>query len=128
MKYLLDTHVFYWWDHEPTKLSATAMSAIKDPANDIYVSTINIWKVVVKSALNKLTLQNPIEQLVQTQCRVNAFRLLAVEAHHAYALRGLPPSHKDPFDRMLVAQAIADGLTLITVDAIFAHYPVPTLW
>lgn len=128
MNYLLDTHTFYWWDHEPGKLSAGALAAIKAPVNTVFLSVVNIWEVVLKSSLNRLNLQNPVERLVETQCLVNGFRLLPVEARHAYALRGLPPHHKDPFDRMLAAQAIADGMTLLTVDPVFVNYPVSTLW
>ena len=128
MRYLLDTHTFYWCDHDPAKLSTAVAAVLLDLANDVFISTINIWEVVVKSALNKLSLQNPINRLVEEQCRVNGFRLLPVEARHVYPLRGLPPHHKDPFDRMLAAQAIADGLVLLTVDAVFTHYPVSTFW
>lgn len=128
MNLLLDTHAFYWWDQEPAKLSATAATAIADPTNVVFVSVVNVWEIVLKTEIGKMTLQDSIDQIVQLQCDLNGFRMLPIEYRHVLALRGLPYHHKDPFDRILMAQSIADGLTLVTKDPLFANYPVATLW
>jgi PIN domain nuclease of toxin-antitoxin system len=125
---LLDTHALYWWDQEPSKLSVAAKSALSDPGNTVFISVVNISEIVLKTELRKMSLQDPIDVLVQKQCQLNGFRLLSIEPRHVYALRGLPYHHKDPFDRILLAQAIADGLILVSTDPLFAGYPVPLLW
>ena len=107
MRYLLDTHTFYWCDHDPAKLSAAVAAVLLDPANDVFISTINIWEVVVKSALNKLSLQNPIDRLVEEQCRVNGFRLLAVEGElFLHVLRQVLELHFADTILMLEAQTV----------------------
>ena len=128
MNLLLDTHAFFWWDQEPSKLSATADAAIRDPLNTVFISVVNVWEIVLKCEIRKMTLLDPIELLVSRQCATNGFGLLPIEYRHTLALRGLPYHHKDPFDRILMAQAIADDLTLVTTDPLFANYPVATVW
>ena len=128
MNLLLDTHAFYWWDQEPAKLSAAASAAISDPANAVFISVVNVWEIVLKTGIGKMTLQDPIDLLVDRQCATNGFQLLPIEYRHVLALQGLPYHHRDPFDRILMAQAIADTLTIVTCDPLFANYPVVTLW
>lgn len=128
MNLLLDTHAFYWWDQEPVKLSRVAHDAISDPVNTVYLSVVSLWEIVIKSELGRLQLQDPLDAVVAAQVAANGFRVLPVELRHVYSLRGLPLHHKDPFDRILIAQSIADGLTIVTKDAVFAQYPVITLW
>lgn len=128
MNLLLDTHAFYWWAIEPDKLSEPARAALADPANAVFLSVACLWEMVIKSEVKRLRLDDPLDALVEAQCRQNGFRLLPIELRHVYALRGLPYHHKDPFDRILMSQSIADGLTLVTTDRLFADYPVVTLW
>ena len=128
MSLLLDTHAFFWWDQEPSKLSAAADAALRDPANTVFISVVNVWEIVLKTEIRKMTLLDPIDLLVRRQCATNGFLVLPIEYGHTLALRGLPYHHKDPFDRILMAQAIADDLTLVTTDPLFANYPVTTLW
>lgn len=127
MKILVDTHVFIWWDADPTRLSPSALSALQDPANEIWVSVVSLWEIVIKEQLGKLTLRIPLEQLVADQ-QANGFQMLPILPAHALAISTLPLVHRDPFDRMLAAQTIVEQATLLSADPIFASYPVAGLW
>lgn len=127
MKGLLDTHTFIWWDSDPARLSAAVLTFIRDPANVVFLSVVSVWEILIKFQLGKLTLHAPLADLVSQQ-QANGIRILPVTLDHALALEKLPTPHKDPFDRLLVCQAIAEGATLLTGDAIFAQYPVRVLW
>jgi PIN domain nuclease of toxin-antitoxin system len=127
MKLLLDTHTFLWWDNAPDRLSATALSALRDPANDLYLSAASAWEILIKSHLGKLTCRLPIADMIANQ-QSNGVKVLPVDIHHVLGIDGLPPIHKDPFDRLLAAQANVEGATFVTADPIFAQYPVRTLW
>jgi PIN domain nuclease of toxin-antitoxin system len=127
MKLLLDTHVFMWWDSNPANLSSHALSALRDPANTKWISVVSIWELVIKSQLGKLTLILPLPQIVAQQ-QANGLQVLAASFAHVLAVEGLPPVHKDPFDRLLAAQANVEGAELVTADPVFARYPVRVLW
>jgi PIN domain nuclease of toxin-antitoxin system len=120
MKLLIDTHVLLWWLDDPAILSKAARDAITDSANDVLVSAAVVWEIVIKTGLGKLAIPPDFEKAVQ-QC---GFRYLPVHAAHALAIRNLPTHHRDPFDRMLVAQAIVEGATLVTRDANIFQYAV----
>ena len=127
MKLLLDTHTFIWWDSDPGQLSATARSAIQDPANEVLFSAVNVWEMVIKSQLSKLALRLPLADLVFQQ-QANGLRVVEVTLRHVLAVEGLLSIHKDPFDRLLAAQAIVEDAELVTADHVFAQYPVRVLW
>jgi PIN domain nuclease of toxin-antitoxin system len=127
MKLLLDTHTLIWWDSDPTQLSQTAVAGIRDPTNTVYFSVVCVWEMVIKSQVGKLTLHTPLSHIVAQQ-QANGLQVLSVTLAHVLAVEGLPPVHKDPFDRLLAAQAIVEGAELLTADAIFAQYPVRVLW
>ena len=124
MNYLLDTHLVVWSITESTRLGADVRALLEDPANQPYVSVVSIWEVAIKHALKKPEFTiNP--QHLRSAIRKTEFRELPVSGEHAVAVHGLPKIHKDPFDRILVAQAIVEGFTLLTVDSILARYPGP---
>jgi PIN domain nuclease of toxin-antitoxin system len=127
MKLLLDTHAFMWWDSNPAKLSPRALAGLRDPANTKWISVVSIWEMVIKSQLGKLTPRLPLSQIVAQQ-QANGLQVLVVSLTHVLALEGLPRVHKDPFDRLLVAQTNVEAAELVTADPIFAHYPVRVLW
>jgi PIN domain nuclease of toxin-antitoxin system len=127
LKLLLDTHTFLWWDDDDRNLSRSAFDAISDPRNEVWFSVVNIWEIVVKSRLGKLTLHKPVEHSVRTQL-ANRLQLFSLELDHVLNVQSLPSLHNDPFDRMLIAQALAENATLVTKDAAVRQYPVPTLW
>lgn len=128
MKLLLDTHTFIWWDSDPAKLSATAMALCSDPANELILSVTTLWEMQIKHQLGKLSLRLPLVDIVAHQQATNAVSVLPILSTHVFALDGLPTAHKDPFDRLLVAQATSEGATLVSADAIFKSYPVRTAW
>jgi len=128
MRLLLDTHAFLWLDSEPQKLSSAAAGAIKDPANQLVLSVASVWEMEIKRQIGKLRLAGPLAALVESQRTTNRIELLPVELGHVLALGALPVPHKDPFDRLIAAQAAQEGLTLVTSDPIFRQYPVNLLW
>ncbi len=128
MKLLLDTHTLLWWDENNPRLSKAARAALSDPDNTVLLSVITPWEILVKSNLGKLTLQSDVQTLVSGQIRYYGFRLLSVSFEHVLRLQGLPYHHKDPFDRLLIAQALEEGATLITDDSMIAQYGVQVLW
>jgi PIN domain nuclease of toxin-antitoxin system len=128
VKLLLDTHTFIWWDSEPAKLSATAMALCIDPANELILSVTSLWEMQIKHQLGKLSLRLALVDIVAHQQATNGVIVLPILPTHIFALDGLPPVHKDPFDRLLVAQANSEGATLVSADAIFKSYPVRLAW
>ncbi|OWJ66994.1 type II toxin-antitoxin system VapC family toxin [Inquilinus limosus] len=132
MKYLLDTHLLLWAAEFSTtiertgRLSAAAVALIKDPANELIFSAVSIWEVAIKAGRGRPDFAvNP--HLLRRGLLDNGYVELAVTGAHAAAVMGLPDHHKDPFDRLLVAQATIEGVTLVTADARLAGYPGPVL-
>lgn len=123
MRLLLDTHVLLWWLADDDKLSATARDAIGDAATQIYVSAASAWELAIKAGLGKLTAPDDLTE----QLTANSFTPLDISVIHALAVRHLPTHHRDPFDRLLVAQAQAEGLTLVTADKRMKPYDVSLL-
>jgi PIN domain nuclease of toxin-antitoxin system len=127
VKLLIDTHVFLWAASEPTRLSDVAKDALVDVANDVYVSAVVGWEIAIKQSLAKLTLSSPAELWVPEVVRRTSFAELPVTLAAALRVRALPWHHRDPFDRLLIAQAQDAGLTIITQDNAFEAYGVPLL-
>jgi PIN domain nuclease of toxin-antitoxin system len=123
MRFLVDAHTLLWWLDDPALLSAPAQSAIRDGRNDILVSAATIWEIVIKQALGKLEAPDDLDGAISS-CR---FTPLPVTMPHALAVRGLPPIHRDPFDRLLVAQAMVERAEILTRDPTIPKYPVPCL-
>lgn len=127
--YLLDTHTFFWLDTDPTRLSSQGLSVLKDRNNTVYVSSINAWELTIKHRLGKLPNAAPLLKSYHSSLARYGFTELGFSSHHALAEAGLNSSHKDPFDRALVAQALIEGLTLITNDPLVqGSREVKTLW
>lgn len=120
MRILVDTHILLWWLSDDEALSADARSRIADPANDILVSAATAWEIAIKQSLGKLVFSGDLEKELLDQ----GFELVPVTFGHAAALADLPDHHRDPFDRMLVAQARTENLQLLTVDQNILKYPV----
>lgn len=123
MRLLFDTHVLLWWLADDTRLGESARDAIANPENLILLSAASIWEIRIKQAIGKLELPANFGELLAEQ----AFEPLAVTVSHAHAVKDLPLLHSDPFDRMLVAQARIERLTILTRDHMIPRYDVPTL-
>jgi PIN domain nuclease of toxin-antitoxin system len=128
MRLLLDTHAFIWWDSDPVRLSPTALAACRDRANVLLLSVASVWEMQIKLQLGKLKLDLPLKDVIENQRKANSLEILPIELEHVLALDSLPSPHKDPFDRLLVAQVNLEGLTLVSGDPIFAKYPVTLAW
>ncbi len=128
MRYLLDTHAFIWWAGEPAHLSSLALSLCHDPTHTLLLSVASVWEMQIKSQLGKLHLALPLSEIVESQQQTNRLEILAISLTHIWSLAKLPEHHKDPFDRLLISQAITEGLTLISHDSDIARYPVQVAW
>lgn len=121
---LVDTHVLLWWLADDRKLKANVRAVLAAPANLVFVSAASIWELRIKEGLGKVDLPTDFEEVLGAQ----SFEQLSVTATHAHSLRGLPLHHRDPFDRMLVAQATLEGLTIVTHDDALRAYGVPLIF
>ena len=128
MRLLLDTVTFLWFVQGSSQLSATAKAALVEPSNEAFVSAVSAWEIAVKNALGRLPLPERPAKWVPAQREAHAFDSLPLDELAALSLGKLPHIHRDPFDRMLVAQSLAHGLTLVTPDETLHQYPAPTLW
>lgn len=128
MKLLLDTHSFLWFVTDDPKLSATARDAIEDPTNQIIVSIGSLWEIAIKTGIRKLEFDEPFERFIPRQLDQNAFRVLGVELRHLLTLSALPHHHRDPFDRMIIAQALTEEVLVVGADREFDKYEVRRLW
>jgi PIN domain nuclease of toxin-antitoxin system len=124
MKLLLDTHLLIWWSSSPERLSTNVYNLITDPSNTFIFSIASVWEIQIKYQLGKLNLISPLPSLIETQQRVNKLRILPIELAHIYALDGLPNHHRDPFDRIVIAQAIVEKMPLLSADTVFDAYPI----
>lgn len=128
MNLLLDTHAFLWLDNAPAKLSPTVRALCQDPNTRLFLSVVSVWEIIIKAALGKLTLRTPLRTILADQMRVNSLQILPVTLDHVLAVEGLPLHHHDPFDRLLIAQALAEGFTVVSADPLFSRYPASLVW
>lgn len=125
-KYLIDSHIFIWADSKPLQanISPAALTVINNTENEIYLSMVSLWEIQIKMMLGKLTLSNPLNEAIQHYKADNMLKILPIQENHIFMLNTLPDIHKDPFDRLIIAQAIVENLPIITVDSVFKQYPV----
>ncbi len=128
MRLLLDTHVFLWWIGDSDKLSQPAREVLADSANDAFLSTASAWEMAIKIRIGKLSLSEDLDRFLPAQLGRNAIRVIPIGLSHAMHVRRLPLHHRDPFDRMLVAQAQLEEMTLLTADRWIRRYDVETHW
>lgn len=127
MRLVLDTHILLWAALEPERIAPGARAAIEDGENEVFVSAISGWEIAIKQSIGKLALVRPAEVWLPDVIARTGFEAMPVELGAALRVRDLPFHHRDPFDRLLVAQAIHEGLTIVTRDAVFDAYPVGVL-
>ncbi|MFO7640549.1 MAG: type II toxin-antitoxin system VapC family toxin [Candidatus Competibacteraceae bacterium] len=125
---LLDSHAFLWFVWDDPLLSPAAKQRIEDPANRKWVSVASCWEIAIKAGLGKLRLGEPATTFLPRELATNHFDLLGIELVHATFVEALPTHHKDPFDRLLAAQALVENIPLMSADAIFDRYGVTRLW
>jgi len=121
-------HSFVWWADEPTKLSRAALAALEDENNRLFLSDVSIWEMQIKIQIGKMKLKLPLQDLIKSQQQDNEVEILPITTAHILALDKLPLRHRDPFDRLLIAQSMVADLTILTVDSEFPAYPAKLLW
>jgi PIN domain nuclease of toxin-antitoxin system len=128
MKLLLDTHTLLWFHLADPQLSAPALAAILDPANEKWVSPASYWEIAIKISIGKYILARPYEDFCRNAIDANGFQILHILPRHTALLTTLPFHHRDPFDRLMIAQATAEGMSVVCDDAIFDAYGVRRVW
>jgi PIN domain nuclease of toxin-antitoxin system len=127
MKLLLDTHAFIWWDSKPELLSRRVLTALEDVANDLLISAASLWEIQIKHQAGKMNLNMPLAEIISKH-QADETVILPITHVHVLALEDLPNHHKDPFDRILVAQAIVEDATIISKDPLLSQYPIKVIW
>jgi len=128
MKLLLDTCTFLWLTADDPELSHTAKLMFQDEGNVVYLSSVSAWEIMVKNGLGKLPLPDRADDFIQQQCKNHFIETLPLETKAVFHLRHLPNHHRDPFDKMLICQAIEHDFTILTNDEMIVKYPVSTIW
>ena len=128
MKLLLDTCTFLWWCEGSDRIPASIRAHVSDPTNEVFLSTVSVGEIALKHGLGKLPLPQPPEHFVPEQRERHAFQSLPVDEASVLQMPKLPSIHNDPFDRILICQAIEHGMTLVTPDHLIAQYPVRLSW
>jgi len=128
MPYLLDTHTFLWFIADDNALSEDAKAAIEKSTEPIFLSMASIWEIAIKVSLGRLTVETPFDTFINEQLARNAFHLLSITPSHAKVVSTMTFHHRDPFDRLIIAQATVEKLTIIGKDAVFDDYGVDRHW
>ena len=128
MRFLLDTHAFLWWIADDPQLSAGAKKVMADPANELFLSAASGWEISIKSQIGKLSLAEPPEIFVPKHLSANQFQPLSIRMDHALRVFSLPLLHRDPFDRLLVAQSLVESMPLVSCDPLVAQYGLDVRW
>jgi PIN domain nuclease of toxin-antitoxin system len=128
VRLLLDTHAWLWWVQDAPRLSRPARRAIANPANQCWLSMASAWEMALKISNGKLRIEGDLEHFLPARLAENGFALLPIDVRHVARTLSLPLHHRDPFDRLLIAQASVEGLAVVSVDSVFAKYDVRRIW
>lgn len=128
MRLLLDTHTFIWFVIDNPKLSATARTLIDDGDNEVLLSIASIWEMAIKQSTGKLSFGLPIRTFIEQQLSLNRIELLNIDLDHIDVIASLHLHHRDPFDRLLIAQAMVEQIPILSADSVFDAYPIRRLW
>ncbi|MCE5182089.1 MAG: type II toxin-antitoxin system VapC family toxin [Betaproteobacteria bacterium] len=128
MNLLLDSHVFLWLMNEPERVPDQVLAMCENGENELYLSVASVWELQIKHALGKLTMRQPLKQILDEQQQSNGMEILSIKLPHLWQLTDLPRVHGDPFDRLLIAQAVVEDMHLISADRVFSSYPVKLFW
>jgi len=128
VRILLDTHTFLWWTNDSPRLSESARETIADPGNELFLSAASGWEIAIKVPLGKLRVADDLGRFIAEQLSLNQIATLPITMRHALQVHSLPLYHRDPFDRMIIAQSQLEKMPVLTTDGIFARYDVKTIW
>ena len=128
MRYILDTHTLLWIITEDSKLSTTALKIYLDPSNVMFFSMASVWELAIKASLGKISLGKTLEEFIEEHVKGNDIEILDIHLPHVFRIEQLPFHHRDPFDRLIIAQVIEDNLLLVGNDTIFDLYNVKRIW
>ncbi len=128
MNYLLDTHTFLWFIYDNPRISKKSLSILRNPRNDIYLSSTVAWEIAIKENIGKIKIHTSLNDLITQSLEAYNFITLPISFAHAIKVGTLPSIHRDPFDRILVAQAMVENLTILTSDPFIIKYKVKTAW
>lgn len=128
MRLLLDTHAFIWYTTDSSRLSTTGRSLIDNGDNDILLSTASVWEMAIKHSIGRLNFSVPFMEFIKQQIAVNRIEILEISFDHIEVVASLPFHHRDPFDRLIIAQSMAEQISVLSVDAIFDAYAIARLW
>lgn len=125
---LLDTHTFLWFVTEDPKLSAVARRTIAASSNEPFLSSASVWEIAIKVSIGRLPIPAPLDSFIPEQLKINRIELLPIDLHHLFKIAQLPFYHRDPFDRLLIAQAMVENIPILTADPAFDKYEVERIW
>ncbi len=128
MSILLDTHTFLWLISHSALLSQNFKSLFSEPQNDFYLSLASVWEMAIKIKIDKLHIPSPLQQFISEQLPKNAIKILDIKLEHVIEIAELPLHHRDPFDRLIIAQALVENMPIASVDKVFDDYAVQRLW
>jgi PIN domain nuclease of toxin-antitoxin system len=128
VRLLLDTHAFLWWVEGTPALGRRARAAVANPDNEVFLSIASCWELAIKLSLGKLRLTQRLDRFIPEQLTINGFSQVPVELRHVLAVADLPFHHRDPFDRLLAAQALQDELAVVSTDRVFRRYGATVIW
>ncbi len=128
MRLLLDTHTLIWWATSSEKLSQTGLDLLTNLDNRLFLSIASVWEIQIKCQIGKLKLGKSVQELIINQQNNNNLHILPIELTHVYALENLPEVHRDPFDRIIVAQAVVESLPILSIDSLLDSYPIQRIW
>jgi PIN domain nuclease of toxin-antitoxin system len=128
MRVLIDTHIFIWYVQNSQRLNSSVVNLINDGKNDILFSTASVWEMAIKQSTGKLNLGVPYASFIEEQMRLNNMELLPIKLEHLEVVTSLPFHHRDPFDRLLISQALVENIPILSIDVAFDDYPVQRLW
>ncbi|MEG5067197.1 type II toxin-antitoxin system VapC family toxin [Microcoleus sp. B3-A4] len=128
MRLLLDTHAFIWYTTDSSRLTATGRALIDNGENDLLLNTASVWEMAIKHSIGRLNFSMPFMEFIKQQIAVNKIDILEITFGHIEVVASLPLHHRDPFDRLIIAQSMAEQIPILTVDAIFDAYAIARLW
>jgi PIN domain nuclease of toxin-antitoxin system len=128
LKLLLDTHTLFWSLEDPARISALALTAMQDPANELLLSAATVWELAIKVGQRKISLSIPYRRWMESALADLCLSILPITVEYAECQAGLPPHHKDPFDRFMIAQALVDAMPIVSADPVFDSYGITRIW